>query len=230
MPEMSPSKLIAGIISNIAIFGVLLFVPAGTLNWWRAWIFLSVLAIATVASTISIYRVNKAVLEERFKSPLQKGQPLVDKIIVTLFLTEFAGLIVFIPLDVFRFQFTRPPGPFVSLLGLVLFIAGWWIITLTLQENAFAAPAVRHLADKHQTVIDTGVYSLVRHPMYAGVVPLLIGMSLWLQSFTTALLAIAPITTLAVRIYFEEDFLRRELKGYEEYTRRVHYRLLPFVW
>ncbi len=227
---MSASKLIAGVISNIAIFGVLLFLPAGTLNWWHGWIFLSVAAVGTVVSTVSIYRVNKAVLAERFKPPLQKGQPLVDKIIVTLLITELVGLIVFIPLDVFRFHFMRPPGPLASLLGLVLFIAGWWIITLTLRENAFAAPVVKHLAEKHQKVIDTGVYSVVRHPMYAGIAPLLIGMALWLQSFTAALLAIAPIITLAVRIVFEEEFLRRKLKGYKEYTRRVRYRLIPFIW
>ncbi len=141
--RMSASKLIAGVISNIAIFGVLLFLPAGTLNWWHGWIFLSVAAVGTVVSTVSIYRVNKAVLAERFKPPLQKGQPLVDKIIVILLITEFVGLIVFIPLDVFRFHFMRPPGPLASLLGLVLFIAGWWIITLTLRENAFAAPVHR---------------------------------------------------------------------------------------
>ncbi|MGA2475893.1 MAG: isoprenylcysteine carboxylmethyltransferase family protein [Terriglobia bacterium] len=83
---------------------------------------------------------------------------------------------------------------------------------------------------RRQTVIDTGVYSIVRHPMYAGDVLLMVGIPLWLESYPAALLASVPIATVALRILFEERFLRRELKGYEPYTGRVRYRLIPFLW
>ena len=146
----------------------------------------------TVVSMISAFRDNEGLLNERFKPPLQKGQPLADKIIIIPFIVSFFGLLLFIPLDVFRFHLLRHPGIFVSALGLFLFVAGWTIITLALRENRFAAPVVKHQEERHQTVIDTGVYRVVRHPMYAAVIPLLVGMSLWLQSTAAALLAIVP--------------------------------------
>jgi len=223
------SQLIVGIITNIVIFGGLLFLPAGTLSWWRAWVFLGVVLIATTATMVSLSG-NQALLDERFKPPLQKGQPLADKIILLLLLAAFLALIVFIPLDVFRFHLLGKPTAVVSFLGLVLFIAGWWIISLSFRENTFAAPVVKYQQERQQTVIDTGVYSVVRHPMYAGAVLLLIGMPLWLESYAAALLASVPIGLLVLRILIEEQFLRRELKGYDAYTKRVRYRLIPLLW
>lgn len=223
-------KLLVGIIINVAIFGILLLLPAGTLAWWRAWVFLGVVFVATVASTISLFPGHKDLLSERLKPPIQKGQPLADKIVLLLLVATFCGLVVFIPLDVFRFHLMGKPETFVSSLGLVLFVAGWWIISLALKENAFAAPVVKHQEERQQTVIDTGVYGMVRHPMYAGAVPLLVGMPLWLESYAAALLASVPIGVLVLRILVEEQFLRRELKGYDAYTERVQYRLIPFLW
>jgi len=137
---------------------------------------------------------------------------------------------VFIPLDVFRFHLLAKPETAVSSVGLVLVVIGWWIMTLALRENAFAAPVVKYQEERHQTVIDSGVYRVVRHPMYAGAVLLLVGMPLWLESYAAAMLATLPIGTLAVRILVEEQFLRGELAGYDAYTEKVRYRLIPFVW
>jgi protein-S-isoprenylcysteine O-methyltransferase Ste14 len=201
-----------------------------TLDWWRAWVFLGAVFVGTVASTVIIFRVNKGLLEERFKPPVQKGQPLADKIVVILLIAGFISLIVFIPLDVFRFHLMAKPGTVVSSLGLILFVLSWWIMTLALRENAFAAPVVKHQEERQQTVIDSGVYGVVRHPMYAGAVPLLVGMPLWLESYAAAMLASFPIGTLVVRILVEEQFLRRKLAGYDAYTERVRYRMIPFVW
>jgi protein-S-isoprenylcysteine O-methyltransferase Ste14 len=227
---MSFFKLTLGVLSNVAIFGVLLFAPALTLDWWRAWVFLGVVFVGAVASTVALYRVNKGLLEERYKPPIQKGQPLADKIVLVLLLAGFAGLVSFIALDAFRFHLLAKPGAFVSSVGLVLFITGWWLMTLALMENAFAAPVVKYQEERQQTVIDTGVYSVVRHPMYSGAVLLLVGMSLWLESYAAAIASSIPIATLVVRIFIEEQFLRRELKGYDAYTERVRYRLIPFLW
>ncbi|MGH7897285.1 MAG: methyltransferase family protein, partial [Candidatus Binatia bacterium] len=195
-----------------------------------AWVFLAVVMVAASASLIAIQRVNPAVIDERFKPPLQKGQPLGDKLLVLPFLAAFLGLILFIPLDVFRFRLFEPPGAAISLLGLVLFVAGWWIMAAALAENAFAAPVVRHQTERRQTVVDTGVYGIVRHPMYAGSLLLMTGMPLWLASYAALLFALVPITLVAIRIAIEERYLKRELAGYEAYTRTVRYRLIPFVW
>jgi protein-S-isoprenylcysteine O-methyltransferase Ste14 len=227
---MSLFKLIGGVVSNVAIFGGLLFLPAGTLDWWRAWVFLGVVFVGSVASTAVVFRANTGLLEERLKPPVQKGQPLADKIVVILILIGFVGVIVFIPLDVFRFHLMARPGTLVSTLGLVSVVVGWWIMTRALRENAFAAPVVKLQEERHQTVIDSGVYGVVRHPMYAGAVLLLVGMPLWLESYAAAMLAAFPIGTLVVRIQVEERFLRRKLPGYDAYTERVRYRLIPFAW
>jgi protein-S-isoprenylcysteine O-methyltransferase Ste14 len=226
---MSILKLIASIVSNLVIFAVLLFLPAATLHWWRAWVFIGVVLVGAVGSLVGLSG-HKGLLAERLKPPVQKGQPLADKILLVLYLTTFFGSIAFIPLDVFRFHLMGKPGTFVSSLGLALLIAGWWVAYLALRENAFAAPVVKHQEERQQTVIDTGVYSIVRHPMYAGGSLLTVGAPLWLGSYPAALLASVPIGTLALRIVFEERFLRRELKGYESYTKRVPYRLVPFLW
>jgi len=229
-PDGFISKLIFGVIYNLILFGALLFLPAGTFDWPRAWVFLGFVLIGTTATLVLVFPGREDLLNERFKPPVQKGQPLADKIIVLLLIAAFLGVIVFIPLDVFRFHLMSKPGMFVSALGLILVIAGWWIISLVFKENAFAAPVVKHQEERHQTVIDTGVYSIVRHPMYVGAVLLMIGMPLWLESYAAALLAIVPIATIVVRILIEERFLKRELKGYDNYTKRVRYRLIPFIW
>ncbi len=207
-------KLTAGVIANLAIFGIPLFLLAGTWDWWRAWVLLGAVFIGSVGSVVTLPR---SLLEERMKPPVQEGQP-------------FAGLIVLIPLDVFRFHTFNRPDERVSSLGLVLFVVGYWIAYLSLRENAFAAPVVKHQTEREQVVIDTGVYRFVRHPMYAGGALLMIGMPLWLESYAGTLFAILPVGALVVRIVFEERFLKRELKGYEDYTAKVRYRLAPFLW
>ena len=103
-------------------------------------------------------------------------------------------------------------------------------MTLATKVNPFAVPVVRLQEERHQRVIDTGVYAVVRHPMYAGFVPMVVGPALWLESYVAALLAIVPIAVLAVRSVFEEQFLKRALKSYDAYTEKVRYRVIPFVW
>jgi protein-S-isoprenylcysteine O-methyltransferase Ste14 len=218
------------IIFGLAIFALLLFLPAATLHWWRAWLLLGVIFMGMVGAVVSLARGHQGLLKERLKPPVQMGQPLADRIIVVLYGVAILGLMVFIPLDVFRFHLMGKPGPLVSSLGLALFLSGWSIVYLALRENAFAALAVRHQEERQQTVIDTGVYSIVRHPMYAGSVLAWVGIPLWLESYPAALLAGVPIATVALRTIFEERFLRRELNGYEAYMDKVRYRLIPFLW
>jgi protein-S-isoprenylcysteine O-methyltransferase Ste14 len=227
---LSLSKLIAGLVFNVAFFALLLFVPAGTLHWWRAWVFLAVALVVTAMSVLSIYSDNTGLLSERYRGLIQKGQPLWDKILVQLLVISYVGQIIFIPFDVFRLHIMAKPGTLVSSFGLVLFVAGWWIFTLAMKANPFAVPVVRLQEERHQRVIDTGVYAVVRHPMYAGFAPMAIGPALWLGSWAAALMAIVPIAVLAVRIVFEERFLKRELEGYKAYMEKVRYRLIPFLW
>jgi protein-S-isoprenylcysteine O-methyltransferase Ste14 len=222
-------KLIYAVVMQAAFFGLLLVVPAGTLAWPRAWVFIGGIVIATVMTMLYL-RNDQDLINERLKGPLQKDQPLMDKIVLNLFLVTFCGVIVFIPLDVFRFHLMAGPGRLMSLVGLGLIAGGWWLIAIALHENAFAAPVVKYQEKRHQQVIDSGVYSKVRHPMYAGGVPFIIGTCLWLGSYAAALLAIVPIGVIALRIVIEERFLRQKLDGYNAYTERTRYRLIPFLW
>jgi protein-S-isoprenylcysteine O-methyltransferase Ste14 len=227
---MSVFKLSAGLVFNVAFYALVLFVPAGTLHWWRAWVFLAVTVIVTSAAVWSIFPDNAGLLSERHRGIIQKGQPLWDRVLVILLVVSYVAQIVFIPLDLFRLQLMPKPGALISFFGLVLYAAGWWILTLAMKVNPFAVPVVRLQQERNQRVIDTGVYAVVRHPMYAGFALFATGPALWLGSYTAALLAIVPMAVLAVRSVLEERFLKRELKGYEAYMRRVRWRLIPFLW
>jgi protein-S-isoprenylcysteine O-methyltransferase Ste14 len=227
---VSIPKLVAGVVFNVFFYALLLFVPAGTLDWWRAWVFLAVTVTVMAAAIFSIFPDNAGLFSERARGIIQKGQPLWDRILVILLVVSFVGQIVFIPLDALRFHLLPKPSGLVSVFGLALYIAGWWVMTLSMKINPFAVPVVRLQQDRHQRVIDTGIYAVVRHPMYAGFIPMVVGPALWMGSYAAALLAIIPIAVLTMRSLFEERFLRRELKGYEAYTEKVRYRLIPFVW
>jgi len=227
---VSVPKVIAGVFSNVAFYAVLLFVPAGTLHSWRAWVFLAVTLAVIAVAVFSILPDSADLFSQRAKGVIQKRQPLWDRVLVILLVVSYVGQIVFIPLDVFRFYLVAKPGGLVSFLGLAVYVAGWWIMTLAMKVNPFAVPVVRLQEERHQRVIDSGVYAVVRHPMYAGFVPMVVGPALWLESYVAALLAIIPIAVVAVRSVFEERFLKRELKGYDAYTEKVRYRLIPFIW
>jgi len=223
-------KLVIYSTISFVIMGGLLFLPAGTLNWWRAWVFIGVLAAGSAISVVRLFPEHKDLIEERMKPPIQKGQPLADKIIVLLLLLFFYGMLAFIPFDVFRLHLLGEPGPLVSFSGLFLLAAGWRIIYLALRENAFAALVVKLQEERRQIVIDSGVYGVVRHPMYAGAILFFLGIPLWLESYAAAVLALASIFLLMLRIPIEEKYLRRELTGYDAYTKRIRYRMIPHVW
>jgi protein-S-isoprenylcysteine O-methyltransferase Ste14 len=227
---MSIPKVIAGVVSNVALYALLLFVPAGTWHSWRVWVFLAVTVAVMVMAIFSILPDNAGLFSQRAKGIIQKGQPLWDRVLIVLLVVSYVGQISFIPLDVFRFHLLPKPGELVSFFGLALYVVGWWIMTLAMKVNPFAVPVVRLQEERHQRVIDAGIYAVVRHPMYAGFAPMAVGPALWLQSYTAALLAIVPIAVLAVRSVFEEQFLKRELKGYDAYTEKVRHRLIPFGW
>ena len=227
---MSPLRLAGGITSVVVFYGAALFVPAGTLHWPRAWVLLGVTAVSTAISTLYLASTSSDVVAERWKPPLQKGQPLVDKVLISLFILLYTGTLVLTALDVFRWHLLPRPGVVASSVGLVLFAGSWVLITRVLRENAFASAAVRYQVERHHRVIDTGPYAIVRHPMYAGAIPLVLGLPLWLESYAAALAGLLVCGLMSTRILVEERFLRGHLPGYAAYVRRVRWRLIPGVW
>ena len=132
-------KQIAGIVFNTFFFAVMLFVPAGTIRWPRAWIFLGVVFVGTA---VTMFVLPEELLNERYKPPVQRGQPLFDQIGIFAFVGSFVAAVLFIPFDVFRLHLLRPPDIVTSIFGLGLFAAGWTLITVAMRANAFAAPVV----------------------------------------------------------------------------------------
>ena len=219
------------LLADAALVGFLLFVAAGTLAWWRAWVLLAVLLAVRTISAVAVYRVNAALLQERARLPLHADQPWTDRVLVLAVLaTGFVALPVIAAVD--RFWWPLLPRPVLVLadFGLALFALGWGMKGLALRANAFATAVVRVQRERHHAVVDTGVYRIVRHPFYAGTPLVLVGLGLWLESYAAALCAVVPIALVIVRLTLEEDFLRRELPGYREYAVRVPYRLLPGIW
>jgi protein-S-isoprenylcysteine O-methyltransferase Ste14 len=223
-------RLIGGVVYVVVLYGAALFLPAGTWRWPRAWIILGLTAVSTAISTAYLNARSPEIVKERWKPPIQKGQPLADKVVLMLFIVLYLGTIVFTALDVFRWHLLPRPGVVVSSIGLILYVMSWVLITRVLRENAFASAAVRYQEERHQRVIDTGPYALVRHPLYAGSIPLVLGLPVWLESYAAALLGILVCVVMSLRIRLEESFLLRNLPGYEAYVRRVRWRLIPGVW
>ncbi|BDE05696.1 isoprenylcysteine carboxyl methyltransferase [Vulcanimicrobium alpinum] len=222
--------LIVSTLAEMIVFALLLFVPAGTLGWWRAWVYLGAVLVGTIGSSLNILDANPELLAERMKPPIQQGQSRADKVLLPAMVAAFAAVLALAPLDVFRLHLLPKANPVASALGLAAFIAGWWLAHRAMRENAFATPVVKDQRARGKTVVQSGPYRIVRHPMYAGGVLVFVGTPLWLESWAAAILALAAVGLIVLRIIAEERFLRCKLSGYAAYTKRVRYRLIPSIW
>jgi protein-S-isoprenylcysteine O-methyltransferase Ste14 len=221
--------LIGGLV-QIALIGAMLLIPAGTWNWPRAIQFLVVYGLVNSVSIVALARLAPASLEARLSAPAAESQPMADRVVTAfLFLSLFAWF-AFIPIDVFRLRLLPLPSLEVSVLGVVLLLAGYAFIWTTLFQNAFAVPIVKDQSERGQVLIDTGPYSRVRHPFYLGLLLFFAGLALWLESYASVIALLLPVVFLIARIRVEERTLRETLPGYDDYRKRVPYRLVPFVW
>ncbi|BBX11562.1 MULTISPECIES: methyltransferase family protein [Mycobacteriaceae] len=211
---------------GLLAFGLLLFVPAGTLHYWQAWMFLAVFAVSTWIPSIYLMRTNPAALQRRMRAgPLAESRPLQRLVITAVFLC-FAAIFVLSALD-HRFGWSMVPTP-VCLLGDALVAIGLGVAMVVVIQNGYAAANVT--VEAGQTLVSTGLYGWVRHPMYTGNVLLMIGTPLALDSYWGLVLLLPGMVLLVLRIRDEERLLTAELSGYREYTKKVRYRLFPYFW
>jgi protein-S-isoprenylcysteine O-methyltransferase Ste14 len=211
---------------GLVVFGLLVFWPAGTFDYWRGWAFIAVFAASTMIPGIYLAATNPAALKRRMQvGPAAETRPL-QKIIITFAFLSIGAMIVVSALD-FRFGWSSVPAA-VSVAGDVLVAVGLLIAMITTIQNGYAAANIN--VEAGQTVVSTGVYSVVRHPMYFGNVVLMIGIPLALGSYWGLVFVIAGSVVLVTRILDEEKVLTQQLAGYLDYAQRVHFRLVPYVW
>jgi protein-S-isoprenylcysteine O-methyltransferase Ste14 len=211
------------------IMAAALFVPAGTVDWRGGWIFLGEMVLLSAATVAWLAKYDPGLLKERLGSPIQKGQAKRDKVFMLTMIVIWHGWIVLMALDVKRWHVSEAADS-VMYTGAALILLGFLAVLRTFRENSFAAPVIKIQEERGQRVIDTGPYALVRHPMYAGAFLYVLGTPLVLQSWIGLALVPFVMGLLIVRIFIEEEALRKGLSGYDEYTTRVRYRLVPGIW
>lgn len=203
------------------IMWTILFIPAGTIKFWQAWIFWIGFSIITFFITVYFMKKNPKFLERRSKvkqDKMNKKSPLFFKF-------YYIGFIL--PGIDFRFNWSNEPLWIVILSNIIVFLA-YIFIFYVFNENNYASTVIQ--VEKEQQVISSGLYAIVRHPMYIGMIIMSLFMPIALGSYYSIIpmLLIIPITI--IRIKNEEEILLRELKGYKEYCLKTKYRLIPFIW
>jgi protein-S-isoprenylcysteine O-methyltransferase Ste14 len=208
------------------VMGLLLFVPAGTVRYWQAWLYLSIFMGASGLTTIYLLIRDPALLERRMSGgPTAEKRP-AQKFIMLCASIGFIALLVVPALD-HRFAWSTVPLG-VTLTGDLLVASGFYLIFLVYRENTFSSATI-DVAD-NQTVVSTGPYAIVRHPMYASSTLYVLGTPLALGSYWGLVPFAAMVPFLIWRLLDEERFLAANLPGYSEYQKRVRHRFVPFVW
>jgi len=227
--SVSIRKLI-GSLFYLLIFPVMLFSLGGDLRWTEGWVYSIIFYVMCSAQLLYLHFKDPALLKERFGSPVQKEQKPWDKVLLILFFIEFLVCFAIMPLDARRFHWSPEFPLWTRITGALLLILAMLMLFEALRENTFAAPVVKMQKERGQKVISTGMYGVIRHPMYAGAVLLFISTPLLLGSVYGLLLGLLLIITIAVRSVGEEAMLEQELEGYSDYMKRVKWRIIPFVF
>ena len=216
-------QAITKFISGVVLVGLLIFLPAGSFMFLNGWLFMGILFLPMFFAGIVMMFKNPELLQKRlYAKEKQKEQSLVVKLSGVMFTVGFvvAGL-------GFRFDwYTLPKGVVIS--AVVVFLAAYILYAEVLRENTYLSRTIE--VQENQTVIDTGLYGIVRHPMYSATLFLFLSMPLVLGSLYSFVIFLTYPLIIVNRIKYEEEFLEKELAGYLEYKQKVKYRLLPFIW
>jgi protein-S-isoprenylcysteine O-methyltransferase Ste14 len=215
-----------GLVVLGMVMGVLLFIPAGTVRYWQAWVFLAVFFGTSLLITIYLMKKNPALLERRLRGGPTAEKENTQKVIMFFNSSGFIGLLAVSALD-HRFGCSAVPL-YLVITGDILILVGFYIVFLVYKENPFSSATIE--VAQGQEVISTGPYALVRHPMYAGGLLYLPGMALALGSFWGLLALAAMVPFLLWRLFDEERFLSKHLLGYTDYCANVPWRLIPGVF
>jgi len=221
-------KVLGSVVISFVVTALILFLSAGTLLWPAGWLFLILLHGFPLVGNLLLLKSNPAVVEERL-SISQPHQKAWDKVFLSLLGLSYLAWLILMPLDAVRFHWSQMPF-LLQVIGAMALAGSFSLMYLTFRENAFLSPTVRIQQERGHTVVSTGLYQYVRHPLYASAIPLFLGPPLLLASWYGLVLSLVMITGVAVRAVLEEHVLREELPGYEAYMAQVKYRFIPHVW
>ena len=208
---------------GVVLVGVLIFLPAGDFCWWRGWVLMGILFVPMFGAGLVMLRKSPDLLKSRLQAKeKQKAQDIVVKLSGLMFLAGF----IFAGLD-YRFGWLPLPG-WVTWVAAAAFLAAYILYAEVLRDNAYLSRTIE--VQENQKVVDTGLYGIVRHPMYSATLLLFLAMPLVLGSAISFLCFLLYPVLIIKRLKGEEDFLEKELPGYKEYKQKVKYRLIPGIW
>jgi protein-S-isoprenylcysteine O-methyltransferase Ste14 len=226
--RVNAQLVVAQSIGLFLVLALALFAPAGTLTWVVGWLYLALFFGFFLGVNAWLYRHNPGLLQERL-SLSRADQKGWDKALFPLLLVLPFAWLVFISMDAVRFHWSPEPD-WLQGVGAVVLLCSFNLFFLTFRENSYLSTVVRVQTERGHSVISTGPYQHVRHPMYAGFLLFMIGTPLFLGSWYGVLLGLAFMTLLGRRAVLEERTLQAALPGYADYMAQVKYRLVPYVW
>jgi len=218
-----PKKIFILFLLGILVTGLILFLPAGSLKYWQAWVFMGVLFIPVIFVISYFLKHDPALLERRIRfREKETHQKTIIKLANLFFFMGF----LFPGFD-YRFGWSNVPMLIVIISDVIIFL-GYLLVFFVFKENSYTSRIVE--VDKKQKVIATGPYSVVRHPMYVGVISMFVFMPIALGSYWALIFFLPLVVLIIFRILNEEQVLLRDLKGYKEYMQKTRYRLVPGIW
>jgi protein-S-isoprenylcysteine O-methyltransferase Ste14 len=214
----------------ILIWPALLLALAGDILWPAGWVFIAWFVILCFSTILYLQKHDPALLAERFRKPGTGYEKGWDRYVVYGLVIGFLFWIVVMPLDARRFGWSPAFPLWLQVAGMAGLAGSFFLFYRSYTDNTFLSPLVRIQDERKQTVVSTGVYGFVRHPMYLGGILMFIATPLLLGSVYGLLAGLALTALLMARIYGEEEMLCRDLEGYRKYRERVRYRLVPYLW
>ncbi|MHA2503788.1 MAG: methyltransferase family protein [Candidatus Kariarchaeaceae archaeon] len=228
IPTSMKINMVARLILFPPIMTLFLHLPAQDWGWVDAWLYIGFFALCATAGGFWLLKSNPDLFRERMKGSFQEEQRRKDSIVVSFLSLVMLAIYPVAALD-YRFDWLMFQGIAPRLFGWALMILSMYVLYRVMRENTFLSRSIVVQDEREQQVIDTGLYGLIRHPMYFGVVLLLVGSSFVLGSVISLIPVVASIVLLYVRAAFEEELLESELGGYKNYRKKVTKRLIPFI-
>ena len=223
-------KTFFGILFQTTLLGIFLFLPALTLNWPDAFLFLTIHFVITILASAYMLIVKPASIEARMNYN-SETQPKEDRLATVLMLSAIVLGLSLAPIDFFHLNLSSSFDGNIKNIGLVIYAAGMLLVMASMNVNEFAETTVNIQEERGQRVIETGIYSMVRHPMYTGFIFFITGVNIWLGTYLSLLLSLVFLAiALKSRISIEEKTLLNDLEGYEDYCKKVKARLIPYLF